>query len=189
MSHRRTVLSQEALAKTDFIGLKHRPLMGPSWPDKTYGHSEKSSEDERRPAGHPGVQRPWPLGCGVGQEGEPAQENACKRCCPCPGCDSVPHSSSQPGPLPTPQPPAKSTAPGLAALTSRSLPVCMDQMRISKESWAPAETMSPLEFTATQENWVGRGDVKVRKLRYLREESPVGTVPGAHELSWASPCV
>ena len=74
MSHRRTVLSQEALAKTDFIGLKHRPLMGPSWPDRTYGRSEKSSEDERRPAGHPGVHRPWPLGCHVGQEGEPTQE-------------------------------------------------------------------------------------------------------------------
>lgn len=40
MSHRRTVLSQEALASTDFIGLKHRPLMGPSWPDKTYSGSE-----------------------------------------------------------------------------------------------------------------------------------------------------
>lgn len=40
MSHRRTVLSQEALARTDFIGLKHRPLMGPSWPDKTYSGSE-----------------------------------------------------------------------------------------------------------------------------------------------------
>lgn len=36
MSHRRTVLSQEALARTDFIGLKLRPLTGPSWPDKTY---------------------------------------------------------------------------------------------------------------------------------------------------------
>lgn len=30
MSHRRTVRSQEALARTDFVGLKHRPLMGPS---------------------------------------------------------------------------------------------------------------------------------------------------------------
>lgn len=36
MSHRRTVLSQEALARIDFIGLKQRPLMGPSWPDRTY---------------------------------------------------------------------------------------------------------------------------------------------------------
>lgn len=36
MSHRRTVLSQEALARMDFIGLKQRPLMGPSWPDRTY---------------------------------------------------------------------------------------------------------------------------------------------------------
>lgn len=110
MSHRRTVLSQEALAKTDFIGLKHRPLIGPSWPDKTYGRSEKSSEDERRPAGRPGVQRPWPLGCGVGQEGEPAQESACKWCCPCPGCDSVPHSSQvsqAPSPHPSPRPRAQ----------------------------------------------------------------------------------
>ena len=37
MSHRRTVLSQEALARTDFTGLKHRLLMGPSWPDRTCG--------------------------------------------------------------------------------------------------------------------------------------------------------
>lgn len=44
----------------------------------------------------------------------------------------------------------------------------MDQIKISKESWAPAETISPLESTATQENWVGRGDVKVRKFRYLK---------------------
>lgn len=44
----------------------------------------------------------------------------------------------------------------------------MDQMKISKESWAPAATTSPLVSTATQENWVGRGDVKVRKFRYLR---------------------
>lgn len=36
MSHRRTVLSQEALARIDFIGLKQRPLTGPSWPDRTY---------------------------------------------------------------------------------------------------------------------------------------------------------
>jgi hypothetical protein len=43
----------------------------------------------------------------------------------------------------------------------------MDHTKISKESWAPAETISPLESTATQENWVGRGDVKVRKFRYL----------------------
>lgn len=55
------------------------------------------------------------------------------------------------------------------SLTSSSLPVCRDQMKISKESWAPAETISPLESTATQENWVGRGDVKVRKFRYLQE--------------------
>lgn len=60
-------------------------------------------------------------------------------------------------------------------LTSSSRPVCMDQMKISKESWAPAETISPLESTATQENWVGRGDVKVRKFRYL---------PGRAALGW-----
>lgn len=70
----------------------------------------------------------------------------------------------------------------------------MDQMKTSKESWAPAETTSPLQSTATQENWVGRGDVKVRKFRYLPEDgSPVGTaheappprVPGARELGLA----
>lgn len=43
----------------------------------------------------------------------------------------------------------------------------MDQIKISKESWAPAETISPLESRATQENCVGRGDVNVRKFRYL----------------------
>lgn len=54
----------------------------------------------------------------------------------------------------------------------------MDQMKTSKESCAPAETTSPLQSTATQENWVGRGDVKVRKFRYLppppRDTSPAG---------------
>lgn len=45
----------------------------------------------------------------------------------------------------------------------------MDQMKTSKESWAPAATTSPLQSTATQENCVGRGDVKVRKFRYLPE--------------------
>lgn len=59
----------------------------------------------------------------------------------------------------------------------------MDQMKTSKESCAPAETISPLESTATQENWVGRGDVKVRKFRYLWADSPVGTVLGSHALS------
>lgn len=45
----------------------------------------------------------------------------------------------------------------------------MDHTKISKESCAPAETISPLESTATQENWVGRGEVKVRKFRYLNK--------------------
>lgn len=54
----------------------------------------------------------------------------------------------------------------------------MDQIKISKESWAPAQTISPLESTATQENWVGLGDVKVRKFRYLpRREKPQLTSP------------
>lgn len=44
MSHSRTVLSQEALARTDRIGLKHKPLMGPSWPDKTCSRSQRRSE-------------------------------------------------------------------------------------------------------------------------------------------------
>ena len=63
----------------------------------------------------------------------------------------------------------------------------MDQMKTSKESCAPAETISPLESTATQENWVGRGDVKVRKFRYLWEDGPVGTVPGPHALTHVFP--
>lgn len=63
----------------------------------------------------------------------------------------------------------------------------MDQMKTSKESWAPAATISPLASTATQENWVGRGDVKVRKLRYLPGHqrlrvsgSPGTPSPGPH---------
>lgn len=36
MSHRRTVLSQEALARTDWMGLKLRQLTGPSWPPRTW---------------------------------------------------------------------------------------------------------------------------------------------------------
>lgn len=51
--------------------------------------------------------------------------------------------------------------------TSSSLPVCMDQRKISKESWAPALTSSPLTSTAREENCAGRGDVNVRKFRYL----------------------
>jgi hypothetical protein len=43
----------------------------------------------------------------------------------------------------------------------------MDQMKISKESWAPALTSSPLKSTAREENCTGRGEVNVRKLRYL----------------------
>lgn len=55
----------------------------------------------------------------------------------------------------------------------------MDQIKISKESWAPAQTISPLESTATQENWVGLGDVKVRKFRYLpRGEAPADLAGG-----------
>lgn len=59
----------------------------------------------------------------------------------------------------------------------------MDQMKTSKESCAPAEMISPLESTATQENWVGRGDVKVRKFRYLWEDGLVWAVPGQHALT------
>lgn len=80
-------------------------------------------------------------------------------------------------------PPCTLAPPRLVALTSSSRPVCMDQMKTSKESCAPAETISPLESTATQENWVGRGDVKVRKFRYLWVDSPVGTVLGSRALS------
>lgn len=65
----------------------------------------------------------------------------------------------------------------MLALTSRSLPVCMDHTKISNESWAPAETISPLESTATQENWVGRGEVKVRKFRYLPGKPGPGQQP------------
>lgn len=43
----------------------------------------------------------------------------------------------------------------------------MDHTKISKVSMPPAHTMSPLWSTVIQENWTGRGEVKVRKLRYL----------------------
>lgn len=43
----------------------------------------------------------------------------------------------------------------------------MDQRKISKESCAPALTSSPLTSTASEENCAGRGDVNVRKFRYL----------------------
>lgn len=35
MSHSLMVLSQDALARTDWTGLKHRQLTGPSWPPRT----------------------------------------------------------------------------------------------------------------------------------------------------------
>lgn len=35
MSHSRMVRSHEALARTDWTGLKHRQLIGPSWPPRT----------------------------------------------------------------------------------------------------------------------------------------------------------
>lgn len=56
-------------------------------------------------------------------------------------------------------------------LTSSSRPVCMDHRKISKESWEPAHTNSPLLSTAREENWAGRGDVMVRKFRYLRKQN------------------
>lgn len=51
--------------------------------------------------------------------------------------------------------------------TSNSLPVCTDHKKISKESWAPALTSSPLLSTARVQNCAGRGEVNVRKFRYL----------------------
>lgn len=64
----------------------------------------------------------------------------------------------------------------------------MDQMKTSKESWAPADTTSPLQSTATQENWVGRGDVKVRKFRYLPgDRPPAGTAHKAPHLESLGP--
>lgn len=66
MSHRRTVLSQEALASTDFVGLKQRPLMGPSWPESTC-RGQRRAEDAR-PSGRPGPDVPatgwWAAGPG-----------------------------------------------------------------------------------------------------------------------------
>lgn len=50
----------------------------------------------------------------------------------------------------------------------------MDHRKISKESWAPALTSSPLTSTAREENCAGRGDVKVLKLRYLQTQKSSG---------------
>ena len=43
----------------------------------------------------------------------------------------------------------------------------MDQTNISNELTEPAATISPLFSKARHENWAGRGDANVRKLRYL----------------------
>ena len=43
----------------------------------------------------------------------------------------------------------------------------MDHTNISNTSSPPAHTISPLLSTVKHENCTGRGDVNVRKLRYL----------------------
>jgi hypothetical protein len=55
----------------------------------------------------------------------------------------------------------------LFTITSNNLPVCMDHTNISNTSSPPAHTISPLLSTVKHENCTGRGDVNVRKLRYL----------------------
>lgn len=72
--------------------------------------------------------------------------------------------------------------------TSSSRPVCMDHRKISKESWAPAPTSSPLTSTAREENCAGRGDVNVRKFRYLCR-SNARTVPSREALTMTKPLV
>lgn len=59
------------------------------------------------------------------------------------------------------------TGPSCPARISRRRPSLSDQRKISNTSCPPAATNSPLESTATQASWTGRGVVKVRKLRYL----------------------
>ena len=49
----------------------------------------------------------------------------------------------------------------------------MDQTKISKTSWQPAHTTSPLGSTARQLNWTWRGAVNVLKLRYLHTQVTV----------------
>lgn len=64
----------------------------------------------------------------------------------------------------------------------------MDHRKISKESWAPALTSSPLTSTAREENCAGRGDVNVLKFLYLRgREGTRGF--SQHTLRRASPPV
>lgn len=53
--------------------------------------------------------------------------------------------------------------------TSSNRPIFIDHRKMSKTSWPPAAINSAVESMATHPNWTGLGDVKVRKLRYLKQ--------------------
>ena len=57
----------------------------------------------------------------------------------------------------------------IPANTSSKRPVRIDHTNTSNESSEPAATNSPLASQARHANCVGRGDVNVRKLRYLNK--------------------
>mmetsp|Transcript_15462 Transcript_15462/g.39996 ORF Transcript_15462/g.39996 Transcript_15462/m.39996 type:complete len:224 (+) Transcript_15462:1965-2636(+) len=78
------------------------------------------------------------------------------------------------------------TGPVCPESISRSRPVFMDHTQISNVSTHPADIISPLGSTATLENWVGSGVVKVRKLRY-RTKSKARTVPSSEADNTTSP--
>eukprot|EP00051_Salpingoeca_urceolata_P015318 m.198051 g.198051 ORF g.198051 m.198051 type:complete len:336 (-) comp18362_c0_seq5:700-1707(-) len=71
-------------------------------------------------------------------------------------------------------------------MISRSLPVCIDHMKMSKLSCAPAQTISPLGSSAKQDSWTGCGVTNVRKLRY-RTRSKARTVPSSDDDTTARP--
>lgn len=63
------------------------------------------------------------------------------------------------------------TGPSWPDRISSKRPSLRDQRKISNMSCPPAAMNSPLLSTATQASCTGRGDVKVRKLRYLKKLS------------------
>lgn len=70
------------------------------------------------------------------------------------------------------------------SLTSKRRPVCIDQTKTSNVSWALAQMISPLASIARLENCAWRGEVKVRKLRYLekRREEKLDAIIGLNLL-------
>ncbi len=181
MSHSRTVLSHDTLASTDWTGLKHKLLTGPSWPLSTCS----SSKELQRTQLHIKWCLHWnyyswlkwkmmdPLGQKANLKPnfkfissiQPLQQFI-------PFVDKLIIYIQKPRILHIALITWSETSTLIQwYLTSSSRPVCMDHRKISKESWEPAHTNSPLLSTAREENWAGRGDVMVRKFRYLRKQN------------------